>query len=86
VVDLFKENEPTEYWVDKLKVPVHFLSELEYRTMFESAGFRNVQTQRLKDPTPVTPDLESEWFKSSSDYLRYREIGSLMIIGSAKHV
>jgi hypothetical protein len=86
VVDLFRENEPTKYWVDKLKVPVHFLGESEYRTLFESAGFRNVETQHLIDPTPVTPDFQSEWFRSSSDYLQYREIGSLMITGSAKHV
>jgi SAM-dependent methyltransferase len=86
VVDLFKENEPTSYWVGKLKVPVHFLGESEYRAMFESAGFHNVETQRLKDPTPVIPDLQSDWFRSSSDYVQYREIGSLMITGSAKHV
>jgi ubiquinone/menaquinone biosynthesis C-methylase UbiE len=85
VVDLFKENEPTKYWVDKLKVPVHFLGESEYRTLFESAGFRNVETLHLIDPTPVEPELQSDWFKSSSDYLKYREIGSLMITGSAKH-
>jgi ubiquinone/menaquinone biosynthesis C-methylase UbiE len=86
VVDLFKENEPTGYWVQKLKVPVHFLGESEYRTLFESAGFRNVETQHLKDPSPVTPELQSDWFRSGSDYLQYREIGSLMITGSAKHV
>jgi SAM-dependent methyltransferase len=86
VVDLFKENEPTKYWVDKLKVPVQFLGESEYRTLFENAGFRNVETQHLIDPTPVEPELQSDWFRSSSDYIRYREIGSLMITGSAKHV
>ena len=85
VVDLFKENEPTRYWIDKLNVPVHFLGREDYKELFESTGFENVVTQLLADPSPISEDISDTWFKSREDYLRYREVGSLLIKGYRGH-
>ncbi len=85
VVDLFKENEPTGYWIDKLNVPVHFLGREDYQELFESAGFENVVTELLADPSPISADISNAWFKSREDYLRYREVGSLLIKGYRGH-
>ena len=83
VVDLYQENEPSHQWVHDLKVPVQLLSISDYRTLFEDAGFVNVEDRRLYDPTPVPDDYTSGSFKSREQLVRYRENGSLMIRGSA---
>jgi SAM-dependent methyltransferase len=81
VVDLFVENPPTHYWVEKLQVPVHLLSAADYARLFERAGFIGVSRTLLKDPTPLPATFASGFFKSRQDYILYREIGSLMITG-----
>lgn len=84
VVDLFAENGPSFQWVDQLKVPVHFLSTKEYRDLFEQAGFEEIANERLIDPTPVPLDYAGGSFQTREDYLRYKEIGSLMLSGRVK--
>lgn len=84
VVDLFEENEPSHQWVDQLKVPVHLLSTKQYRALFEQAGFEEVLDERLYDPTPVPFEYTGGSFQTREDYLRYKEIGSLMLSGRVK--
>ena len=82
VVDFFAENEPSQFWRNKLNVPVHYLGRADYVQLFESAGFENVETKFLIDPTPLSMEQSFEWFQSRDEYLRFREIGSLFIKGS----
>jgi len=81
VVDLYQENEPTNYWVEKLPVQVHLLSITDYHTLFRLAGFVHVRDERIKNPTPVDDEYSRKWFESRESYLEYRENGSLMITG-----
>lgn len=81
VVDLYRENEPSHQWIEQLKVPVHLLGIDDYRALFEEAGFQDVLDERLYDPTPVPEDYSGGSFKSREDFLKYRESGSLMLIG-----
>ncbi len=84
VVDLYEENKPSHQWIDQLKVPVHLLSVAQYCSLFESAGFSNVRSQRLYDPAPIPEDYAGGSFKSREDYLNYRETGSLMLSGEVQ--
>lgn len=84
VVDLFAENEPSFQWVAGLHVPVHFLSTGQYRELFERAGFEDITDERLIDPTPVPFDYTGGSFQTREDYVRYKEIGSLMLSGRVK--
>jgi hypothetical protein len=63
---------------------VHFLNIAEYRELFEGAGFVNVMDERLYDPTPVPFEYTGGSFQTREDYLRYKEIGSLMLSGQVK--
>ena len=81
VVDLYQENEPSHQWVVDLKVPVQLLSIAEYRSLFEEAGFVNIEDRRLYDPTPVPDDYTSGSFKTRDELVKYRQNGSLMISG-----
>ncbi|HKS27335.1 MAG TPA: class I SAM-dependent methyltransferase [Pyrinomonadaceae bacterium] len=84
VVDLYKENEPSHQWIEQLRVPVHLLSVDDYLSLFSEAGFDEVDSRRLYDPTPVPEDYAGGSFKSREDFLRYRECGSLMVMGRIK--
>ena len=81
VVDLYQENKPSHQWIDQLKVPVHLLSESQYCSLFENAGFVNVRSQRIFDPRPIAEDYQGGSFKSREDYINYRKAGSLVVIG-----
>jgi SAM-dependent methyltransferase len=81
VVDLYEENKPSHQWIDQLKVPVQLLSTEQYHAVFEQAGFIDVRSRRLKDPTPVPENYISGSFKSREDFVEYRESGSLMVSG-----
>jgi SAM-dependent methyltransferase len=83
VVDLYEENRPSRQWIDQLKVPVQYLSINQYRSLFESAGFVNVRDHRLYDPAPVPDDYSGGSFKTRSDYVEYKQAGSLMLSGQA---
>jgi ubiquinone/menaquinone biosynthesis C-methylase UbiE len=83
VVDLYEENEPSRQWIEKLNVPVHFLSVSDYRSLFEQARFVNVRDQRLYDPKPVPEDYCGGSFKTREDYVLYKRNGSLMVSGEA---
>lgn len=82
VVDLYKENEPSLQWVDQLKVPVHVLGVDDYRDLFRQAGFVSIEDRRLYDPTPPPDEYSGGSFKSKEDLVRYKQLGSLMIVGS----
>lgn len=81
VIDLYEENQPSRQWIDQLKVPVHFLSVREYRSLFEQGGFTNVRDRRLYDPTPVPENYSGGSFRTREDYALYKETGSLMLSG-----
>ena len=83
VVDLYEENRPSRQWIDQLKVPVHYLSISQYRSLFESAGFVDVHDQRLYDPAPVPENYSGGSFKTRSDYVEYKQAGSLMLSAQA---
>jgi hypothetical protein len=83
VVDMYRESEATHQWAETLNVPVQLLSIGDYRSLFETAGFRNVRDERILDPRPVPDDYTSGSFKSRADYVKYRDAGSLMVSGEA---
>ena len=83
VVDLYRENAPSLYWVEQLQVPVHALSIEQYRELLTSAGFVGIEDRRLLDPTPAPAEFSSQYFRSAEEFARYRENGSLMLSGRA---
>jgi len=83
VVDLYLENEASHQWVEQLKVPVQLLSTADYVRLFEDAGFVNVTSSRLYDPSPLPAQYTGSSFKSHEDFVKYRQAGSLLIRGEA---
>lgn len=83
VVDLYQENEPSQQWIEQLRVPVQFLNIAEYRSLFERAGFVKVSDRRLYDAAPIPVEYTRGSFKTREDYVNYKQSGSLMVSGEA---
>jgi arsenite methyltransferase len=49
VVDRFRESPHTESWTEMVGLDMHYLSEAEWRTALDSAGFEGVQAERVID-------------------------------------
>lgn len=84
MVDFYRENPNSEIWQELMGVPMTYLSETDYQTLFEAAGFSTVRTERLYSQHPV--DLETfqpGWgYQTPEDVLTFRRnIGSLAIWG-----
>jgi ubiquinone/menaquinone biosynthesis C-methylase UbiE len=81
MVNLYVENEGSHHWVEKLRVPVHLLSESQYKTIFTDVGFRNVSTTRIHDRRPREALLKPNSFDSAEQIEQGLEAGSLLIAG-----
>jgi len=79
MVNLYLENEGSHHWVEKLKVPVHLLSEAQYRTIFNDVGFRNVSTSRIYDRRPREALLKPNSFDTKEQIEKGLEAGSLLV-------
>ncbi len=84
MVDFYKDNPYCATWPELLGLPMAAYSEAEYRDLFEAAGFSQVETKRLYNPTPVdASSFTPGWgFNSVSDVEHFRQqVGSLAILG-----
>lgn len=85
-VDFYAERPATRVWADRLGLPMHFLSESEWRAAFEDAGFTGFATRRVVDPagpgdpTAFTP---SEWVPDWETRVALHEAGSLWLSATA---
>ena len=85
LVDLYAENPATHCWIDALDVAVHLLSADDLATMVSNAGWRDVWTEQIVDPRPITPQSEfsrSKYWPSYAAYVQYRETGALVVHGT----
>ena len=85
LVDLYEENPATHCWIDALDVDVHLLSKASLADLLHKAGWRDVWTEQVLDPRPVTPResfSQSKYWPSYETYLEYRQTGALVVHGT----
>lgn len=80
MVNLYKENEGSKHWVEKLSIPTQLLSEQEYADLFRQAGFSNAHTERYHDRRPEEMLLQPTSFDTLDHIKKALEAGSLVII------
>jgi SAM-dependent methyltransferase len=81
MVNLYMENEGSHHWVEKLEVPVHLLSEAQYKTIFTDVGFRNVATSRIHDRRPLEALLRPTSLDTAEQIEKGLRAGSLLVTG-----
>ena len=82
VVDLYEENVATHTWIDALDIDVHLLSAPQIESMAKAAGWKDVHSEQVLDPRPITPPesfSKSKYWPSYEMYVQYRETGALVI-------
>ncbi len=82
LVDLYMENPATHVWIDALDIDVHLLSAPQLKAMLEEAGWKDVWTEQVLDPRPLTPESDftlSKYWPSYDLYVSHRETGALVV-------
>jgi SAM-dependent methyltransferase len=82
LINLYKDNHYSLQWVDKLKVPVHVRSEVEYVALIGKFGFAKVEARRIPDDTPTPDDYKTRSFYSLEDLRGFKRMGALLLMGS----
>lgn len=82
LINLYKDNEYSLQWVDKLKVPVHVRSKQEYVELLEKHAFQKVEAVQISDDTPTPDDYKTTSFRSLDDLRAFKRIGALLLMAS----
>lgn len=79
LINLYRDNEYSLQWVDKLNVPVHVRSAAEYEDMFKKHGFERVESKQIRDDTPTPDDYKTKSFHSLEDSKVFKRVGVLLL-------
>src|SRR6202158_2271533 len=82
LINLYKDNQYSLQWVDKLKVPVQVRSTAEYIDLFKKHAFENVDSCRIPDDTPTPDDYQTKSFHSLDDLRAFKKMGALLLMAS----
>jgi len=82
LINLYKDNQYSLQWVDKLKVPVHVRSAAEYVELLTKHAFENVEAIRVPDDTPTRDDYKTKSFHSLDDLKAFKREGALLLMAS----
>lgn len=85
-LDFYLENRYSHGWAQKVGLPMVLDSEAGWVARFEEAGFEDVETARLLDPSPA-PDPPADADASTLEAHRAlvawkEEIGTLLVVGT----
>jgi ubiquinone/menaquinone biosynthesis C-methylase UbiE len=86
LINLYKDNPYSLQWVDKLKVPVHVLSQAEYIDLLKQHAFEKVEARRIPDDTPTPDDYKTTSFRTLDDLRAFKRIGALLLMASKPDV
>ena len=82
LINLYKDNQYSLQWVDKLKVPVHVRSEAEYVELLKKHTFEKVEARRIPDETPTPDDYVTKSFDSLEELRAFKRMGALLLMAS----
>jgi ubiquinone/menaquinone biosynthesis C-methylase UbiE len=86
LINLYKDNQYSLQWVDKLKVPVHVRSAAEYADLLKKHTFENVQWRQIPDDTPTPENYQTTSFHSLDDLKAFKRVGALLLIATKPDV
>src|SRR6266481_6785115 len=82
LINLYKDNQYSLQWVDKLKVPVQVRSAAEYVELLKKHAFENVEARQIPDDTPTPDDYVTQSFHSLDDLRAFKKTGALLLMAS----
>ena len=82
LINLYRDNEYSLQWVDKLKVPVQVRSAAEYVELLRKHMFEKVEYVQIPDDTPTPDDYVTKSFHSVEDLKAFKRKGALLLMAS----
>jgi ubiquinone/menaquinone biosynthesis C-methylase UbiE len=86
LINLYKDNPYSLQWVDKLKVPVHVRSAVEYVELLKAHAFEDVSYRQIPDDTPTPDDYVTKSFHSLDDLKAFKRTGALLLMATKPDV
>jgi SAM-dependent methyltransferase len=81
LINYYRDNIYCHQWGALLPIPAKLFSAEEWAGMFRAAGFVDVATERIVDPTPTPEVYTGRWFKDAAELEAFRKEGALLIRG-----
>lgn len=86
LINYYRENPHAHQWGSILKVPTRLLSTSEWMACYREAGFVDVQSRNIPDPTPVPEDYSGRSFRDAEQMRNFRKVGALLVHGSKRNL
>jgi SAM-dependent methyltransferase len=82
LINYYRDNPHCHQWGELLAVATHLFSAEEWAAQLRDAGFRNVEHERIVDPSP-TPDVYTgRWFRDAAQLRAFKAEGALLVHGN----
>jgi arsenite methyltransferase len=82
LINYYRDNPHCHQWGEKLAVPTHLLSAVEWESLFTAAGFTEVTQANIPDPTPMPTTYTGRWFRDAEQLAAFRAMGALLVTGT----
>jgi len=79
LINYYRDNPYCHQWGGLLAVPTRLLSAQEWSELFGKAGFSNVATERVVDPSPSPETYTGKWFRDAVELRAFKAEGALLI-------
>jgi arsenite methyltransferase len=79
LINYYRDNPYCHQWGGLLAVPTHLLSAEEWTDLFRKAGFPEVSTERVADPSPSPETYTGKWFRDAAELRAFKAEGALLI-------
>lgn len=81
LINYYRDNAHCHQWGPLLAVTTHLLSAGEWAGLFREAGFGEVSTERIVDPSPSPETYTGRWFRDATQLRAFKAEGALLIHG-----
>jgi arsenite methyltransferase len=82
LINYYRDNPDCHQWAAQFATPAHLLSADEWAAIFRDAGFADVATGRIPDPTPAPESYTGRWFRDAAQLRTFRDMGALVVHGT----
>lgn len=80
LINYYRDNPYCHQWGGLLAIPTHLLWAEEWAELFRKAGFPQVSTERVADPSPSPETYSGKWFRDAAELRAFKAEGALLVL------
>lgn len=81
LINYYRDNPHCHQWGGLLAVKTHLLSATEWSELFRTAGFGDVQYERIVDSSRTPEVYRGRWFRDAAQLRAFKAEGALLVHG-----